>query len=69
LLSLGWGAGLISKVAVADPDGAPYRAILKHVALYQKALQTSLPFPKTRRVVFEGGEPSQIPGWVLLEVV
>jgi CRISPR-associated protein Csm5 len=69
LLSLGWGAGMLSKVAVGDTEGASYRAILKQVSLYKAALQTGLPFPKTRKIVFEGGEPSQLPGWVLLEVV
>jgi hypothetical protein len=27
-----------------------------------------MPFPKTRRIVFEGGEPANLPGWALLEV-
>lgn len=68
-LSLGWGGGILSKVAVADTDNADYRSILKQFALYQKALQTGLPFPKTRRIVFEGGQPVQLPGWVILEVM
>jgi CRISPR-associated protein Csm5 len=68
VLSLGWGAGMLSKISVPNTADANYRAILKHVALYQKAVQTGLPFPKTRRVVFEGGKPAQLPGWVLVEV-
>ena len=27
-----------------------------------------MPFPKTRRVVFQGNQPASLPGWVLLEV-
>jgi CRISPR-associated protein Csm5 len=68
LLSLGWGAGMLSKIAVADTGNPDFRAILKQFSPYQKAIQTGLPFPKTRRVVFEGGQPSQLSGWVLLEV-
>jgi CRISPR-associated protein Csm5 len=68
VLSLGWGGGLLSKVAVGDTADAGYRSIVRHVSLYQRALQTGLPFPKTRRVVFQGGKAAQIPGWVLLEV-
>jgi hypothetical protein len=36
--------------------------------IYQRAIQTGMPFPKTRRVVFEGNQPSSLPGWVMLEV-
>ena len=68
LLSLGWGGGMLSKVAVNDTADAAYRSIVRHISLYQKALQTGLPFPKTRRVIFQGGKAAQIPGWVLLEV-
>ena len=48
--------------------GPNYRSILRHFSLYQKAVQTGLPFPKTRRIVFEGGRPAYLPGWVLLEI-
>lgn|SRR5690242_1152156 len=68
LLALGWGAGMLSKIAVADTADPGYRAVLRHVSLFQKALQTGLPFPKTRRIVFESGHPAHLPGWVLLEV-
>jgi hypothetical protein len=53
---------------VADTADPNYRSILRHVSLYQKAVQTGLPFPKTRRIVFEGGRPAFLPGWVLLEI-
>jgi CRISPR-associated protein Csm5 len=69
LLALGWGAGMLSKIAVADTADPNYRSILRHFSLYQKAVQTGLPFPKTRRIAFEGGRPAYLPGWVLLEVV
>jgi CRISPR-associated protein Csm5 len=68
LLSLGWGGGLLSKVAAADTPESNYRTILKQVALYQKAISTGLPFPKTRRIIFEGGKAAHVPGWVLLEL-
>ena len=69
ILYLGWGGGLLSKIAVEDTSGDAFRAILKRFSLYERALQTGLPFPKTRRVVFSGGQPASLPGWVLLEVV
>ena len=68
ILSLGWGAGMLSKISVADTADPSYRSILRHFSLYQKVVQTGLPFPKTRRIVFEGGRPAYLPGWVLLEV-
>jgi CRISPR-associated protein Csm5 len=68
LLSIGWGGGLHSKVAFLDTENADYRAILRDVSLYQRAIQTGLSFPKTRRIIFEGGQPSTLPGWVGLEV-
>ena len=68
VLALGWGAGMLSKIAVGDTADPSYRSILRHVSLYQTAVKTGLPFPKTRRIVFEGGRPAYLPGWVLLEV-
>ena len=68
VLSMGWGGGMLSKISVGDTADSSYRTILRHVSLYQKAVQTGLPFPKTRRIVFEGGRPAHLPGWVLLEV-
>ncbi len=68
LLSIGWGAGVVSKTSAPDTGEAAYRSIVRRVSFYERALKTGLPFPKTRRVVFQGGKASQIPGWVLLEV-
>jgi CRISPR-associated protein Csm5 len=69
VLSLGWGGGMLSKISVGDTADPSYRSILRHVSGYQKAVQTGLPFPKTRRIVFEDGRPAHLPGWVLLELV
>ena len=44
------------------------RKILRSMPLYQRAIQTGMPFPKPRRVVFEGNQPASLPGWVMLEV-
>jgi CRISPR-associated protein Csm5 len=68
LLSIGWGGGLHSKVAYLDTENTAYRGILREFPYFQHAIQTGLPFPKTRKIVFEGGEPSTLPGWVKLEV-
>jgi CRISPR-associated protein Csm5 len=68
LLCLGWGGGLLSKAA-ARTDGAEYRAVLRNYSFYQRALQTGMPFPKTRRIVFQEGHPSCLPGWVKLETL
>jgi CRISPR-associated protein Csm5 len=52
LLSIGWGAGFLSKSAVIETD----------------AIKSGLPFPKTRRVVFLKNKPATLPGWVELRV-
>jgi CRISPR-associated protein Csm5 len=69
LLSIGWGGGLLGKSAYLNTDDETYRKILSQMPLYSRAIQTGLPFPKTRRVVFEGNQPSSLPGWVLLEII
>ena len=46
VLALGWGAGMLSKISVGDTADPNYRSILRHVSLYQKAVQTGLPFPR-----------------------
>src|SRR6185503_13492990 len=47
LLCLGWGGGLTAKSAWLDTTNADYRAILQQYAIYNRALSTDLPFPKT----------------------
>jgi CRISPR-associated protein Csm5 len=68
VLPLGWGAGFLSKVAILDTQNETYREILKQVGLYARAIQSGLPFPKTRRIVFLGNQPASLPGFVHLEV-
>ena len=68
LLSMGWGSGLLAKSAWLDTTNPEYREILQQFALYNRALATNLPFPKTRRIVFLGNKPAALPGWVELRV-
>jgi CRISPR-associated protein Csm5 len=68
LLSIGWGGGLLGKSAYLKTEDDSYRKILRPMPIYQRAIQTGMPFPKTRRVVFEGNQPASLPGWVMLEV-
>jgi CRISPR-associated protein Csm5 len=69
LLSIGWGAGLIGKSAWLDTANPDYRQILKSISVYNSALASGLPFPKTRRIVFLGDQPAALPGWVKLEIL
>ena len=68
LLSIGWGGGFLSKTAWLGQDGDDHRAILKTLPFYQRAIQSGLPFPKTRRVIFREDKPATLPGWAILEV-
>jgi CRISPR-associated protein Csm5 len=68
LLCMGWGGGLTTKVAWLDAANADYRQILEQFQIYNRALATNLPFPKTRRIVFLGNRPATLPGWVELAV-
>lgn len=65
---LGWGAGFLSKTAVLDTHNDAYRQILKQVGFYARAIQSGLPFPKTRRIVFIGNQPAALPGYVHFEL-
>jgi CRISPR-associated protein Csm5 len=67
LVAIGWGGGLLGKSAYLETQDEAYRGLLKSDPFYQRALQTGLPFPKTRRVIFENGQPASLPGWILLE--
>ena len=68
LVSIGWGGGLLSKTPWIDKenDSEQYRQILRNVPLYRRAIDSGLPFPKTRRIVFQENEPASLPGWALL---
>jgi CRISPR-associated protein Csm5 len=68
LLPLGWGAGFFSKTAFSNTQDPAYREILRQLPFYSRAIQSGLPFPKTRRIVFLNNEPSTIAGFVHLEV-
>jgi CRISPR-associated protein Csm5 len=68
LLAIGWGAGFLSKSAAIGADDADYRKVLGMLPFYQRAIQTGLPFPKTRRIVFLKNKPATLPGWVELRV-
>jgi CRISPR-associated protein Csm5 len=68
LLPLGWGGGFLGKAAVADGSQEQVREVMRKLPFYARAIQTGLPFPKTRRIVFLGDEPAALPGWTLLEV-
>ncbi len=68
LLPVGWGTGFLAKTGISDTSTDAYRSILKALPLYARAIQTGLPFPKTRRVVHLSGQPATLPGWILLEI-
>lgn len=66
ILNIGWGAGFLGKSAMLDTTAADAKKILQSQMYYQRAIQSGLPFPKTRRVVFLGNQPATLPGWVEL---
>ena len=68
LLCLGWGGGLTSKSAWLDTTNAEYRQILQPYTIYNRALASNLPFPKTRKIVFLNNRPATLPGWAELEI-
>lgn len=71
LVSIGWGGGLLSKSPWIDEekDSEEYREILKRLPLYRRAVESGLPFPKTRRIVFQENKPTSLPGWALIEIL
>ena len=68
LLCMGWGSGFLSKAAFLQTGDENLRKILRGVPALSRALKSDAPFPKTRRIVFSGGQPSFLPGWVKLDV-
>jgi CRISPR-associated protein Csm5 len=68
LVSLGWGGGLPTKSAWLDATNADYRQILQQFALYNRALASNMPFPKTRKIVFLDNRPATLPGWAELAI-
>lgn len=67
LLCLGWGSGFLSKAGFISTDDENLRKVLRGVPAFSRALKNGMPFPKTRRVIFGGGQPAHLPGWVRLE--
>ncbi len=68
LLCIGWGGGFASKAAFLDTTQESYRKLLQGIPGIGKSLREGVPFPKTRRVVFAGGQPASLPGWVKLQL-
>ena len=68
VVNLGWGAGLIGKSATLDTQSDSALKLMRQLPYYQRAIQTGLPFPKTRRIVFSDGLPSTLPGWAVLDI-
>ncbi len=69
VLSIGWGGGLVGKSAYLETQDESYRKILRQTPFFQRAIQTGLPFPKTRRVIFQDNQPASLPGYVMLEII
>lgn len=68
LLCVGWGSGFLSKAGFLQTEQESYRKILRAIPGFAKAIREGVPFPKTRRIVFAGGQPSSLPGWVRFQV-
>ncbi len=68
LLAIGWGSGFLSKSATIGSDDSDQRKLLGMLPFYQRAIQSGLPFPKTRRVVFLKNRPAALAGWVEIGV-
>jgi CRISPR-associated protein Csm5 len=68
ILNMGFGGGFLSKSAYLDTADEDFRKLLARLPYYERSIRSGLPFPKTRRMVFEQNQPSTLPGWVLLEV-
>jgi hypothetical protein len=60
-LSIGWGGGLLGKSAYLNTGDDSYRKIVRQSPLLGRAVQTGMPFPKTRAVIFEGNQPASLP--------
>ena len=57
-----------SKTAFLNTQDDAYRQILRQIPFYARAIQSNLPFPKTRRIVFLNNQPASLPGFVHLEL-
>ena len=68
LLPLGWGGGFLGKAALTDSNSDAVRDVFRKLPFYQRAIQSGLPFPKTRRIVFLNDQPATLAGWMLFSV-
>jgi CRISPR-associated protein Csm5 len=64
---MGWAGGFLSKAAFLDTTAEDYRKLLGRLPFYERAIRTGMPFPKTRRIIFEQNQPSTLAGWALFE--
>ena len=60
LLCIGWGGGLLGKVATGESESENARKIFGKLPYYARAVATGMPFPKTRRIVFAANKPAVI---------
>lgn len=67
LLCLGWGGGFLAKTGFLETESQGLRKILRAVPAIGRSIRDGVVFPKTRRLVFAGGQPSSIPGWSRLQ--
>jgi CRISPR-associated protein Csm5 len=67
VLCLGWGGGFVSKSGYLQTEQESFRKILRTVPALSRGLRESAIFPKTRRVVFKGGQPASLPGWTVTQ--
>lgn len=68
LMCLGWGSGFVSKAGYLGTEQEAYRKILRALPAFSRAVREGVPFPKTRRIVFTGGRPATLPGWVKVQI-
>jgi CRISPR-associated protein Csm5 len=68
LICLGWGGGFLSKSSCPSTADENFKKLLRSVPAFGRALRNDAPFPKTRRVVFSGGQPAHLPGWVRVQL-
>lgn len=51
-----------------DTTNSDYREILRRYSMCNRAPESNLPFPKTRRIVFLNNRPATVPRWAELSV-
>lgn len=68
IVCMGWGSGLLAKTGWLETGTDAQRQVLRNIPFFTRAIDSGLPFPKTRRIVFLNGEPAALPGWAELRV-